>query len=249
MKCSQKKLDSRRREVNRIKLRLKLLTYYLVKERETIAKACEENMDEKCSEFKVPNKQKLAMRDIVAAAKANDSKGRRYSEQWITPCTLMNIRSSSCYEFLKKDEILPLLCLKTVRDYFSLMACGYGLDEGFIEILGKNFKTKDVFKQDGIICADGINSKRSIAVSPRNSTYQEVTEFSDSKTVGDISADNLATYGLVIMFQSLTENYFKLISTFASKKSCCGGRIRKSNAESYTRAGKGRCSHTQANRG
>ncbi|XP_033211785.1 uncharacterized protein LOC117169483 isoform X2 [Belonocnema kinseyi] len=142
-------------------------------------------------------------------------------------CTLMNIRSPSYYEFLRKNEILPLPCPKTVRDYFSLMASGCGFDENFFEILGKNFKNKDLFKRHGIICADEINLRRAIAVSSQNLTYQGITDYGDSRKETDISADNLATHGLVIMYQSLTENYSQPIATFALKNPVAGEELAK----------------------
>lgn len=36
-------------------------------------------------------------------------------------CMLLYMRSSSGYEFLRSNEILPLPCIKTVRRYFALV--------------------------------------------------------------------------------------------------------------------------------
>ena len=223
----RKKLHNQIRQANRLKLRLKLITDCLEKQQKEIAKVREEALDKKCSEFKVPNKQKLAIKQIVATAKVENAKGRRYSEEWIMLCILMNIRSPSYYEFLRKNEILPLPCSNTVRNYFSLMGSDCGFDKGFFEILGKHFKAKDLLKRNGIIVADEINLRRAVAVSSRNLTYQGISDLGDNRTVTDIKADNLATHGLVIMYQSLVENYSQPVATFASKNSVAGEELAK----------------------
>ena len=89
----------------------------------------------------------------------------------------MNIRFPPYYQFLRKNEILPLPCSKTARYYLSVIGNSCGFDEKFFEILAKNFKTKDKFKRSGIIVVDVINLNKSVSVSSKNLTYEVIADF------------------------------------------------------------------------
>ena len=157
-------------------------------------------MDKKCSEFIISNKQKLLIKEIATASKVQNSNGRRYSQEWLMLCILVNIRSLSYYPFVRRNEILP--CFKIVRDYLSVMGNSCGFDEKFFEILAKNFKTKDKFKCNGIIVVDEINLRKSVSVSSKNLTYEGIADFGDNLPKNDVKAENLETHVLVITLPS-----------------------------------------------
>lgn len=50
----------------------------------------------------MPEIQKTCIKEIMAAARLTNLKGRRYTNDWIMLCILMHIRSPSAYEFKKK---------------------------------------------------------------------------------------------------------------------------------------------------
>lgn len=58
---------------------------------------------------------KLLVREILAASKCKDSRGNRYSDNWIMLCLLLHIKSPSGYSFLRDNNIMPLPCVRTVR--------------------------------------------------------------------------------------------------------------------------------------
>lgn len=47
--------------------------------------------------------QQTIIREIVTAAKVQNPQGRRYSDDFIMLCMLMNIRSGGYYEFLRQN--------------------------------------------------------------------------------------------------------------------------------------------------
>ena len=94
--------------------------------------------ESKCTELNICETQKMAMREIISSAKKNGT-GRRYSENWIMLCMLMNIRSPTYYEFLRRHSVLPLPCKTTIRSYFSLIDTKCGFDDKFAELLKKHF--------------------------------------------------------------------------------------------------------------
>jgi len=99
----------------------------------------EETMfDDKCLELNVPATQKAVMKEIIGAAKTS-AKGRRYTEEWIMLCMLMNIRSPGYYEFLRRNNVLPLPCTRTIRGYFSLINMKCGFEEFFCKQINNMF--------------------------------------------------------------------------------------------------------------
>ena len=88
------------------------------------------------------NNQRIVIQEIISAARKKDPRGRRYQEDFIMLCMLMNIRSQSYYEFLRKNNIIPLPCTKTIRDYVSLINGKCGFDENFFKVLKKIFRIK-----------------------------------------------------------------------------------------------------------
>lgn len=80
-----------------------------------ITKLSEQTVEEHMKTLNVPKNQQDAVRQIFAAAKCKNSKGRRYSEQWLLLCMLMHMRSPCGYEFLRDNNILPLPCVRTIR--------------------------------------------------------------------------------------------------------------------------------------
>lgn len=121
LRLLRQKLSRQRRLKNRLKCRLQLLKDNINKQQNQCADVDEDFLDNKCYSFQIEDKQKLLLKEIILAAKAKTSKGRRYSNAWMTQCIMMNDESPTYYEYLRKNGILPLPCQKTVRDYFNLI--------------------------------------------------------------------------------------------------------------------------------
>jgi len=80
--------------------------------------------------------QKMIM-ECFAASRVENSKSRRYSENWLMLCLLFNIRSSSAYKYLRASALLPLPHPKTVRKHLSLVKSTCGFDKDFSNLLQK----------------------------------------------------------------------------------------------------------------
>lgn len=75
------------------------------------------DVEEHVQSGKITPNQAHVLKQIIDAAKHENSKGRNYSEEWMLLCMLLHMRSSSGYEFLRSNEILPLPCVRTIRRY------------------------------------------------------------------------------------------------------------------------------------
>lgn len=221
LKCRRQKCQK-----NRAKEREKHLMSCLKKQEEQIANMQQARLDEKCSALNVPAAQQLALKEIVAAASKKDARGRRYRDDWMMLCMLMNIRSSGYYEFLRKNNVLALPCSRSIRSYFSLINMKCGFDEQFAELLKKHLATKTPLQRHGVLMLDEINLRKSVAVCSKNLTYVGLTDLGDDGLrSSDISEQ--ATHGLVLMFQSLADTYTQPIAVFASKNPVKGEELAK----------------------
>lgn len=91
----------------------------------------------------------------------------------------MNIRSRSNYEFLRKNDIIPLPCTKTIRDYLSLMGTKCGFDKDFFKLLKTALYKKEIKNRHGVLLLDEIGLRKSVAVWSKALSYTGLTDFGD----------------------------------------------------------------------
>ena len=113
---------------------------------------------------------------------------------------LMNIRSKGYYEFLRDNNIIPLPCTRTVRDYMTLIDNKCGFDQDFFKLLKKSYDKKQKQHRHGVLALDEINLRKSVAVSSKTLSYSGLTDFGDGPQ--STNTNDLASHGLVLMFQS-----------------------------------------------
>ena len=221
----KKKLGRERRIKYHAKFRIQMLKDALDKSHKDLAAIESTDFESKCTELNICETQKMAMREIISSAKKNGT-GRRYSENWIMLCMLMNIRSPTYYEFLRRHSVLPLPCKTTIRSYFSLIDTKCGFDDKFAELLKKHYAVKSESKRHGLLVFDEINLRKDISVHSTTLTYAGLVDFGqEGPKPTDIA--NQATHGLVILFQPLADTYTQPIAVFASKNPVKGDELAK----------------------
>ncbi|KAE9521372.1 hypothetical protein AGLY_018194 [Aphis glycines] len=115
--------------------------------------------------------QKILVIECFAAAKYRNPKSRRYTENWLMLCLLLNIRSPSAYKYLRESALLPLLHPKTVRSHLASINTACGFDKDFLSLLKKKCDQMTDIAKHGILLFDSINLRKSIAVNLSNLTY------------------------------------------------------------------------------
>lgn len=108
------------------------LLLQLKDKKEEISRINAESLERNCSDLNVPAAQKIALKEVIEVATKKDPRVRCYTEEWIMLCILMNIRSPGYYEFLRKNNVLPLPCTWTTRGYFSMINMKCDFDDGFL---------------------------------------------------------------------------------------------------------------------
>jgi len=175
-----RKRNARERRKKKEAMRqVRLLTESLQITEEELANVKDSAFERKCEELNIVPTQKTVLHEILKTAKRTDSRGRRYTHEWIMLCVLMNIRSPSNYQFLRKNNVLLLPCARTVRDYIGLMNSKCGFDQQFAELLKKYLSKKQPLERHGILLLDEINLRKSVAVCSKNLTYIGLTDLGE----------------------------------------------------------------------
>jgi len=165
---------------------------------------------------------KLLVHEILAASKCKNACGNRYSDNWIMLCLLLHIKSPSGYSFLRNNNIMPLPCVRTVRNYLSTINTSCGFDDNFFELFKKRLKSKNIMQRHGLIVFDEISVRENLAVKSHSLSYAGLVDFGkEDETCTELpkatTLDDLANHGLVLLFQPLADNYSQPIAVFASR--------------------------------
>ncbi|XP_071652308.1 uncharacterized protein [Temnothorax longispinosus] len=73
------------------------------------------NVEDQLKGTHVSRNQLIAVQEIIKAAKLKNTKGRRYSEEWILLCMLLHMKSPKAYDFIRDNQILSLPCIRTIQ--------------------------------------------------------------------------------------------------------------------------------------
>ncbi|XP_050062894.1 uncharacterized protein LOC126552239 [Aphis gossypii] len=125
--------------INKIKL-LRQNMSELMSKFENVSK---ESISQKLTEMNCSGYQKTIIEEIVSAAKISNPKGRRYSDEWIMLCMLLHIRTPSGYNFCKKNDILPLPSVSSLRRYLAMIDTACGFDKNFFTLFKKHLERQN----------------------------------------------------------------------------------------------------------
>jgi len=77
-------------------------------------------------------------------------------------------RSPSGYKVLRKQNILPLPCINTIRKHLLAVEIGCGFDKNLFKLLTKKFSTKNNFEKKGVLLFDEISLRESLVLTLEN---------------------------------------------------------------------------------
>lgn len=112
-------------------------------------------------------------------------------------CMLLHIRSPSVYSFMRENKLLPLLCIRSIRNYLQLIKTSCGFDEQFLQLFAKHLEGKEEYQKHGLLILDEISLRQSISVNTKTLTYSGLIDFGseDLPKANDLS--DIATYTLI----------------------------------------------------
>lgn len=153
----------------------------------------------------IPQNYLLVIKEIIASAKKKSLKGNRYTEDWMMLCMLLHIRSPAGYSFMQNNKLLPLPCIRRIREYLSMINTTCGFDGQFFELLKKHLEIKIDIQKHGVLIFDEISLRESVSVNSRPLSYTGLIDFGEEDhEINNLSkATNInykATHGLVFMF-------------------------------------------------
>ncbi|XP_050060677.1 uncharacterized protein LOC126551448 isoform X2 [Aphis gossypii] len=202
------------KKFSRAHLKITCLQNHLKNIKDKMKKITHCNLDKVLQNSDIPNCQSELIHEIFKAAKLKNPKNRKYSENWLLLCMLFQIRSPSGYKFLRDQNILPLPCVNTIRKHLLAVEIGCGFDNNFFKLLKKKFDLKSEQQKQGVIVLDEIFLRENICVNSRTLTYMGLEDFGEE--LNNTNSSQKANHALVLMWQSLADNFVQPIAVFAS---------------------------------
>ncbi|XP_049276172.1 LOW QUALITY PROTEIN: uncharacterized protein LOC125760320 [Rhipicephalus sanguineus] len=167
----------------------------------------------------LPAKQQLAFKNAFQVAKAKAKNGKRYTEEWLMTCLLLQISSPKAYKLLSDMQVLPLPTRARLRQIISGIPCRYGFNEVSLKSIQEHFQKKSHLQRCGVLLLDEVKLKQSVAF---NKTSYKMDGFVDYGDVTNVTTDQLADHALVFMFVPLFESWVQPIASFATKGAAPG---------------------------
>ena len=232
----EKKRFAKRRlnTITKAKIRLAFTNKGLKEEirmyQEKLEKLTEERIEEYTQRLNIGSAQAMVMREIINIAKYNSKFSRRYSADWLLMCLLMSIRSPEMYEFILRNDILPLPTKRTIRRRMSSINIECGFDASFFYALKKKLTTKTMEQKHVVLVFDEMSVRKGMKTDVTSMKYQGVVNFGDvesKSTDHDTGESELADHALVFGISSLGENYLQPIGCFASRGPTRGTTLAK----------------------
>jgi len=176
----------------------------------------EETLQQHIKRLNLNSAQGMVINECLRIGKFNSKTSRRYSNDWLLTCLLMQVRSPAMYKFMLKNEILPLPCVQTIKRHHSLVKLDFGFDPAFFEMFKKKINLKTQQQKYGVLIFDEMIVRKSLKTDPKTLRYQGVVDFGNDD-IASTKNEALADHALVFGFSSLRENYFQPIGCFAAK--------------------------------
>lgn len=217
-KTSNRKQEKKRKQFTRLKTR----SIHIMKEikvlREKTKKVDDEDLIKKLESYpNLQSSQKMLIKECIKACKYNKKTSRRYTSEWLLLCLLLHIKSPACYKFLRKNEVLPLPAVSTIRRYLSRVNLKCGLDENFFDAFKIKMQEKNEFERHGMLIFDEMQVRQSVNLNVKNMKLIGIQDFGKdhSKTVK--TSDKCADHALVFMFASLAANISQPVAVYGAK--------------------------------
>lgn len=84
----------------------------------------------------------LIMECVSATKMKKSKKGRRYTDNWLLLCLLLQVRTPTGYRLLRENDIIPLFAVETLWHYISIVGLRCGFDQDFSTALKKKLSSK-----------------------------------------------------------------------------------------------------------
>lgn len=167
----------------------------------------------------------ILIRQCVAAAKNENPKNRKYDKEWLLLCLLLHIKSTSAYNFIRINEILPVPSKSTICRYLRASNTGCGFDKKFYALLKKKFETLPCLARHGIISFDEMTVRTDLDVDFKTMKFGGFVDYGTDSPVTNFDPSKKADHALVMMFSSLTFNIHQPIAMFGVRGAATGNAL------------------------
>lgn len=164
---------------------------------------------------KLPEQAQLIFRHSIQLHECKDIRQMRYSLNWLLDCLLLKIRSPSGYEFLRKNEFLPLPCRTTLSKSIHDIDASFGFDVALFGHLREKLSGIPEKERLGILMWAEISLQEEVEYNKWTKHFMGFTDYGKfySKKKQPIEGD----HALVFLFKPHLSWWSQTIGTFYSK--------------------------------
>jgi hypothetical protein len=141
--------------------------------------------------------------------------GMKYDAGFLMQCLLLKLKSSSTYNHLRKNKILPLPSPSTIRRRLSSSECKFGFNELALENIKKAMANLPESERWGSIMWDEVSLKKNLTWHSSRLEWHGIVDFGED--IKGAVKSGIATHALVLMFRPYRGNWVHPFACFASK--------------------------------
>ncbi|KAF0751081.1 Uncharacterized protein FWK35_00013066 [Aphis craccivora] len=203
---NRKKVIRTRKAIRKSRIRLLHKNYQLeemVKSyKHKIDSISKETIQQHIKRLNLNSAQGMVINECLRIGKFNSKTSRRYSNDWLLTCLLMQILYPAIYKFMLKNEILPLPCVQTIKRHLSLVKLDFGFDPAFFEMFKTKINLKTEQQKYGVLIFDEMSVRKSLKTDPITLRYQGVVNFGNDD-IGSTKNEALADHANAMPFQAI----------------------------------------------
>jgi len=133
----------------------------------------------------------------LAAAKSDRAHSVKYDGGFLMQCLLLKLKSSTTYIHIRKNNILPLPSISTIRRRLSSSDCKFGFNELAMENIKKELDNLPPADRWGTLMWDEISLKKDVTWHYTKLEWHNIVDFGDG--IESAVKDGIATHALVLI--------------------------------------------------
>jgi len=153
-------------------------------------------------------------------AKSKRAHGMRYDDVFLMACLLLKLKSPRAYRHIRKEGLLPLPSINTVRRMLSSTECKFGFNDLALTTMKNALQGAPFSSTWGQLIFDEVKIKKDLTFDKGTLEHHRIVDF--GKDLETKIAKGLADHVLVFMFRQYKCKWIQPFACFASKGAASG---------------------------
>ena len=158
----------------------------------------------------------MVIETILKRSKYGNIKSMKFDAGFVMQCVLLRIKSKATYLHLKKEKILPLPSLATLRRYISCMPCSFGINQWALDAIGKALANEPKALKLGSLMWDEMSVETTLDFDAQKLRFEGFVDYGNGTMNLSAQKDQLADHALVYIFRPYRFSWIQPVAVFAT---------------------------------